>query len=278
MLSNPLRYATAILYRTFIYPKRKKEKIIDTPAFFGGRMRVALPAATDIYLTGGKTHDSEIRLARFLIHHLDSGAHFLDIGAHYGYFSLLAAQLVGTEGRVYSFEASRKNHQILEANAQQRDNIRVFNLAMAEQPGDLVFYEFENMKSEYNSLDQTQFENEDWFRQHPPQAIQVPATSIDAMLGQHDLKPKIIKIDVEGAEDRVIEGARETLKNTSPMVVMEYLAPHRGNDAHKRAASMLQESGHRPHLINEDGSLRMIEDIAKYMLSEDMDSENVVFF
>lgn len=76
-------------------------------------MNIALPASTDIYLTGGKSHDSEIRLAKFLIKNLNQGDNFVDIGAHYGYFTLLGAHLVGKGGRVF-FEPGKSTYSLLE--------------------------------------------------------------------------------------------------------------------------------------------------------------------
>lgn len=85
LLDNPYKYLYAILFRQLAYSRKKREVIKTTTLFYGKKMKVALPASTDIYLTGGKSHDSEIRLARFLIQNLSGEEHFLDIGAHYGY-------------------------------------------------------------------------------------------------------------------------------------------------------------------------------------------------
>lgn len=93
-LHHPLKYIYAIILKNFIYPINNKEQTKSCSLFTKQKIHILLPAATDIYLTGGKTHSSEIRLAKFLIQNLDKNDHFWDIGAHYGYFSLIASKII----------------------------------------------------------------------------------------------------------------------------------------------------------------------------------------
>nr|MBS0037520.1 FkbM family methyltransferase [Saprospiraceae bacterium] len=113
---NPKKYADAVLYRKLFYPKWGTRKV-KSETFFGKKINLLLPSGTDIFLTGGKSHPSEIRLARFLIQKLNPGNVFLDVGAHYGYFSLLGSVLVGETGKVFSFEASESTFAMLELNS-----------------------------------------------------------------------------------------------------------------------------------------------------------------
>ncbi|MEL6392762.1 MAG: FkbM family methyltransferase, partial [Bacteroidota bacterium] len=94
MMNNPVKYLNAILFRELTYKSNKKPRLVRTTTFFGRPMSVLLPSSTDIYLTGGKSHSSEIRLARFIIKHLNEGDFFVDVGAHYGYFTQLASCIV----------------------------------------------------------------------------------------------------------------------------------------------------------------------------------------
>src|SRR5690606_1029921 len=99
LIHNPYKYLYALLFRKFIYPISKQKKEMTTDIFSGGQMRIALPASTDIYLTGGKSHDSEIRLARLMMQELTAESVYIDIGAHYGYFSIIAAECIGAPQR-----------------------------------------------------------------------------------------------------------------------------------------------------------------------------------
>lgn len=167
-LHHPFKYIFAMYFREFIYPKTKQEKIVTAPLFYGEEMKIALPASMDIYLTRGKSHFSETRLASFLLKNLENGAHFLDIGAHFGYFTLLAAKVVGLKGKVYSFEPSEKSFNLLKLNTEKRKNISCFNQAVSDKEGEITFYQFPVLYSEYNSMDIAQYENEAWFQNLSP--------------------------------------------------------------------------------------------------------------
>lgn len=168
-----------------LYPKNKKEKLVNASLFYGKKMKIALPASTDICLTGGKLYPSEIRLASFLINNLKEGDHFLDVGAHYGYFTLIASELVGGKGLVYSFEPSIKNFDILSKNANRLTNTILQNQTLSDNNRSIAFFEFSNLQSEFNSSFIQQFEKEKWFQDTPPSKIEVDATTIDALVSQH---------------------------------------------------------------------------------------------
>jgi FkbM family methyltransferase len=276
-LNNPIKYIHAIFHRKFIYSNSKKEKIIATDLFWGSKMQIALPASTDIYLTGGKSHSSEIRLAKFIILNMTEGSHFLDIGAHYGYFTLLASHLVGNSGKIMSFEPAENSHKLLSINTKNLKNTSVFKLAVSKSEGTLVFYEFPNLHSEYNSSDVSQFENEAWFTNSKPIKVEVQATTIDAITGDKPFYPQLIKIDVEGGEYDVIKGGINYLKNYAPKIIMEYLEPNRKNESHKKALDLLLSIGYTSNLITKDGETTPIDDIDGYLIRGGLESDNIVF-
>lgn len=277
MLKHPLKYIDAVFFREFIYKRTKKEKEVTCNTFFDTPMHVFLPSSTDIYLTGGKSHDSEIRLARFLIQHLEPQDTFVDVGAHYGYFSLLAAKLVGTEGKVYSFEAAPTTYKILDKNQGLSNNITILNRAVSDEEADLVFYEFPNLYSEYNSLHIEQFDQEDWFEEYQPKAVTIKSIILDEFLAKENSVPTVIKIDVEGAEYKVIKGLQQSLTKHHPIVVLEYLSDERGNEAHKNAEALLQSLGYQAHLINKEGTVQPVASITQYLQAHQLDSDNIAF-
>jgi FkbM family methyltransferase len=253
-------------------------KPYEVCTFWGGRMHVLLPAATDIFLFGAKTHDSEIRLARLMINHLKAGDQVVDIGAHYGYFCQLAAWLVGSGGKVVAVEPAGSTFQVLQLNTQNVPLIESINMAVAAVEGVLTFTEFANTAySEYNTAAPDQFADATWIDIAQPITTTKQATTLDALITTRHLNPRLIKIDVEGAEDQVIQGGLKALAKLAPWVVMEFLADDRTNSAHYRAASDLIGLGYRPHAISETGWPVALTDLRSWKPQEGQDSDNLVF-
>lgn len=276
-IAQPIKYLTAIGHRLFFYSKSKKGKLVKAKTYFESEMKLVLPAGTDIYLTGCKSHDSEIRLAKFLMNTLQKGDTLIDVGAHFGYFSLLGAKLVGEKGKVFSFEASQSTFEILKENTQTETNIEILNRAVSNEKGTLSFYEFPVLYSEYNSLEIDQFKNADWYQANQPKKIAIEAISLDDFSKQKSTEPKVIKIDVEGAEYMVISGAVKLLKSQSPKVVIEFLHSKRHNEAHLQAKQLLNELGYESFSIDDDGSLKKCSDIEGFLNKKELDSDNIIF-
>ena len=142
-------------------------------------MLLPLPAGLDIFLTGGKSHDSEIRLTKWLSQIVQNADCCLDIGAHVGFFSLWMGRLVGPKGKVFAFEPSAKTFQFLEKNVKDHLQIHAHNLAFSNKSGELVFHEFDALHSEFNSLDPKWHRDKEWMKKSPPKTYQVRATSLD---------------------------------------------------------------------------------------------------
>lgn len=275
-LNQPARYAFSIIFRDFWYKRNKKEISRCCKTFFDAEMEILLPSSTDIYLTGGKSHQSELNLAKFLIKHLHPDDIFLDIGAHYGYFSLLASRLVEDNGRVISFEAAPSSFSILKKNVTNIKNIQPNHLAVSDTNSTITFYEFPNLYSEYNTISPQQFQNEDWFNEYAPKEIKIPCVQLDNFLGK-GIIPNMIKIDVEGAEYKALKGSAELLKEHSPIIIMEFLSDDRDNLAHVEACGLLTSLGYQSNIISNTGDISRINNVEKHLKQNLLDSDNIVF-
>ncbi len=276
-LRQPLRYLSAIWFREVVYRHSRRAKEVKACTFFGQFMHLLLPSATDIYLTGAKTHDSEIRLAKFLVTVLQPNDIFVDIGAHYGYYSLLAAQRVGPRGKVLCFEAAPETYNILRKNVAHCANIESVHGVVSHKAGWVDFFVFPNLFAEYNAIDVTAYANEPWFAQNQPKPVPIPAVVLDDFLQQKAVVPHVIKLDVEGAEYHVLSGCRQLLQRAAPIIAMEYFAPHRNNEEHRKAEQLLRDFGYRSFLIDHRGALQEVASVAKAMQACRTDSDNVVF-
>lgn len=274
LLHNPVRYLSTQVFLKYIYPKTRKGRLRTAQTFFGREMEVLLPAATDIYLTGGKTHDSEIRLARFMAGRLKDGDVYIDIGAHFGYYTLLAATLVGEKGKVYAFEAAGKTYEVLKRNAAGVQQVTAYHNAVSDKEEHISFYEFPILYSEYNSIDVEQFSGEEWMKVYQPEKTEVKAVTLDG-LGFLE-KADFIKIDVEGAEDKVLKGAIQTLQAKHPVVIMEYISNSPNAAVYDNAFRIMNEYNYKAHLIEKDGGLKEMKAVQAYFLTNNV-SENIVF-
>ena len=264
-----------MLWQFIVFPLCRIGLPISRRAFFGKKLNVLLPAGTDLYLLGGKSHDSEIRLARYLIKTLYPGQHFLDVGAHYGYFSALASQLVGHKGQVVAIEATPQTFAILSKNLHSSQGAQALHLALAESVGEMTFYTFPVRYSEYNTLDVTPYEDEDWFADYPPVEVRIPTTTLDQLIPE--CKPDLIKIDVEGAENRVIKGGMQALATFHSPIVMEYLDTTTSGGGHQEADALLRSLGYQPHAIDQNGLTIPAPDIEAYLLAKGLTSDNLVY-
>jgi len=275
---SPSKYLSMILYSKIIYPLLRKTKPASTYTFFNEKISLILPSSLDIYLTGGKTHSSEIRLSKYLVRTLNSESTFIDIGAHYGFFSLLASQIIQEpKGMILSYEASAESYKVLEKNVKVHSQIKPNHTAVSHSNEALTFYEFPSKYSEYNSKDIKQYENESWFKKNLPLDITIPATTLDEIAEAIRGNIDVIKIDTEGSEAEIIKGGMDVLGNKNPILILEYIYHDKATSVHQQASELLASLGYSSHFILDDGSLKVVEDINLSMKSRQLDSENVVY-
>ena len=274
LLTVGFRYLSFQWHKRIVYPLVKKGKLSNTQLFFGQHMKVKLPAGSDLFLLGAKTHVSEIRLAKFLINHLESDMHFLDIGAHFGYFSMLAAALTGKNGKVVSLEASKNIYQILSNNTANCTQCKAIHAAAGPSNGTVRFYDFPLLFSEYNTIEKDQYINESWKSSIQAEETEVNMYSLKTLIKQENIKPSIIKIDVEGAEAKVLQGLDLT-SSQKPIIIFEYIKdkPQEGLE------SVLNEYAayYELRLMNEFGEAGEVIDLKdSVQLQKLMDSENLI--
>ncbi|MFI5134252.1 MAG: FkbM family methyltransferase [Chitinophagales bacterium] len=282
IISRPIKYGLAVGFREIIFPLTKKGIFVHAQTFFGRRMSLRLPGANDIYLFGAKTHDSEIRLAKFLLLHAGNFESFIDIGAHVGYFSLLTKAIseeAESETKIFSIEPSPRNFQLLKENTKSLKNIQTLNIAVSNVNEQVKYYQFSDLYSEYNTIVRAQFSDEEWFKKSGKEisVAEIEAHTLDSIVRQSGIVPSAIKIDVEGAEDKVIGGGRETLTKYSPIVIMEFLSHESRNLPHRIAHDLLLSFGYSSFSIQDDGSLRSCANVLEQLKEKNLDSDNMVY-
>ena len=276
-LRNPILYPALLAYYHLIYPRLKKGVTTTVKTFFGVPMKTMLPSGTDIALNGIKSHDSEIRLSKFLVLNLKPGDCYIDVGAHYGYYSLLASVLVGPNGKVFSIEPTAASFSLLEENTRGLNNITIHHAAAGETDTKLVLYEYPGPYAEYNTVIENAYVNEKWAKRIKPQVTEVDTILLDSLMLHQNISHATIKIDVEGSEKAVLNGMKNFLLNKQPLIVMEYLMSNKNNKPHQQAADFLNEFGYKSYSITPEGALKEEVNIETYMQEHKINSDNIVF-
>ena len=156
----------------------------------------------------------------FLQQWLGPGQTVIDAGANIGQYAMLASERVGPGGRVHCFEPHPGVYQVLMRNLERAGcaNVVARALALADAPGsrDLFLRPVGNVGS-------TSFRPSD--DGDPGLRIRVKTTTLDAYVeSQRIRRLDLLKIDVEGAELEVLDGAARTLTaNPDIVLVVEFL-------------------------------------------------------
>lgn len=245
----PVRYCLGLGISKLLFPYLGYTRLSTAETFFGDTMLVNLPAGLEIYLCGLKTHPCEIRLTRFLMNELRPGVKFLDAGAHFGYYSLLAAHL-GAE--CVSIEAAPDTLEILLQNTKDKKNIRTIGKALSDDAKPLTFYQFKGSFSEYNTLNKSTFEHAPWHANSGMISSTVESITLDHLVLTEKFSPDFIKLDIEGAEDLAIKGGMNFLSRHAPQILLEWNAGTTG-DTHQKAARLLAEMGYQSFWIDDTG-------------------------
>ena len=137
-------------------------------------------------------------------------AEFLDVGAHYGYYTLYMSKLVGVSGKVYSFEPNEGYFDVLSRNVEINHlrNVRLYQIALSDKRGNVVLETSKEFQSYGLTLERRKM------RSAKPGELSVPALPFDQLGQEENILPNIVKIDVHGAEGNVIYGMRNSLKHS----------------------------------------------------------------
>lgn len=273
---HPLRYVVAQLHGRVMHPLTGRPLEVRGSTFWGEPFQLALPAARDIFILGGKSHQSELRLTRYCVNRLRPDSVVFDVGAHFGFYSLLFARLAPA-GVVVSFEPSPRSYRYLVANVAHRPNVRTFNRLLAGGDGAVTFFEYPLRYSEYNTIDDAQFDGSRWRRRARPEVSTVRALALDDVCSMLGVVPDFVKIDVEGAEAAVIAGSVRTLAAHDVEVAVEVVAPRRRPGDHLGAARALADLGYVSHAITPAGTLVPVGSIPEHLEASGLESDNIVF-
>jgi FkbM family methyltransferase len=153
----------------------------------------------------------EPNLTRWIRHRLLPGDAFIDVGANIGYYSLLAAHLVGDSGKVVAVEGLPAIFSLLQRNLETNKtrNVRAVNAAAWDRKQMIEFYTDSDLPGQTTAIPF-------WADKHElKEQTQVTAVPLTDILTAEEMKvTRLIKIDVEGAEWRVLAGMKSLLASS----------------------------------------------------------------
>ena len=150
-----------------------------------------------LHYLAGDYEAVELRVAQTAIR---PGSIAFDVGANIGYWSLELSRMVGPRGRVYAFEPEPENFQILLANLRLNgaSNVTPVPIALSNAHGDRRLFRSRSNAGDYS------FGGVDDARD----SVVVPCGRMDQFCEQYGCRPDFLKVDVQGHELEVFEGAR----------------------------------------------------------------------
>jgi FkbM family methyltransferase len=157
----------------------------------------------------GAYERSLVRALKFV---LKPGMVFLDLGANIGYFSAIAAALIGPTGKVFAFEPSPACFIRLQHNLRCFQQAVLYNCAASDENGQCWFH-FQAKENGWGSL----FNDHDLTERIQVSTLRLDDWARDAAIERLDF----LKIDIEGGEYAALHGAQTLLRRFQPIVIAE---------------------------------------------------------
>jgi FkbM family methyltransferase len=188
----------------------------------------------------------------FLRSRLKPGATFVDIGANVGFFSLMAASIVGPQGRVYSFEPEPDISESLRRSAAVNgfEHLEVFQLALSNRAGELAFHRARDGTAS-SLVPEAPGHEARYEKTHV-----TPVTTLDQLVEEKRVvvdNVALLKVDVEGEEPRTVAGMRGALERAGyPSIWCEVRGPSgstRAPNTYGPVKEQLTALGYRPYHV-----------------------------
>ena len=173
----------------------------------------------------------------------------IDVGAHVGYYTLLMAQLVGKNGKVYSFEPDPVNFELLKKSVEINgfENVVLIQKAVSDTTEKIKLFLGDN-DSAINRIYDAKLGD-------AKKSIDVESVTIDEYFKENDKLFNFIKIDSEGSEAKIINGMEKFLTKNRKLIMMTEFFPFlikKSGDEPKQYLKSLENSGFELYNILDD--------------------------
>jgi len=198
------------------FNRRKLAAPLTVDWYYGTKVQIYLgnDLSRQLFISGCIDPNEFLTLDKLL----RPGMTFVDVGANEGIYSLFASARVGPSGSVWAFEPSAREVGRIDANVKLNGlhNIRSLPIALADVNGKgkllVAGYEHEGHNTLGAFIYDTVLQQQET----------VPLRRLDSIVDEFEIeRVDFLKIDVEGAELKVLSGARQTLERHRPIVLFE---------------------------------------------------------
>ena len=201
----------------------------------------------DLFWIGEKDHWELFHLSKAIQALRGADCTFLDVGANFGYYSVVLAHTFGPHLQAYAFEPNPTVYERLVRNITLNSGVAVhpFMLGVGDQPGKL------GMTCHESNSGTARLDGDG----------DIAVTTIDTFCAQRDInRVDVVKVDVEGFELKVLHGAKSTFLRDHPVVLIEINPPLlqlHGPDTQQSLISGLQSLGYDLFQLNRNRLVRV---------------------
>ena len=195
---------------------------------------------------------------------LKPGDIVVEVGANFGFFTILAATLVGKGGRVTTFEANPNLATLLNATVEINgltDLVDVRSIAAMDSTGEVEFAIYNNFLGDGHIVSLCGIRHGD------QKLVRVPAGTLDQQLhGVADVR--LLRLDAEGAEPSILRGSRALIARSPRLVILTEWGLLPGGDTSE--LQELENEGFSFHTVQQSGLLRQtsLDELARTSLCD----------
>lgn len=164
----------------------------------------------------------DLATQKLVQHVLKEGDQVVDVGANVGCFAFAARSAVGSKGYIHAFEPNPETRKKLARNIELNgfSNIQVHPCALGATEGRFTLYvpRINSGEASLACFTEGEYQRADY------DEVSVEVKVGDEILG--NVKPRLVKIDVEGAEVGVLMGLSKLIETHRPLIIAEYVPQH----------------------------------------------------
>ncbi|QQR89120.1 MAG: FkbM family methyltransferase [Myxococcales bacterium] len=234
LIGSPGKMAKSLLIERVLQATSRTHPF-TAETFWGDQMTVLLPEAVSVSIHRYGFFESD--LSRMVVGYLKPGMVFFDVGAHFGYYTLLASRLVGPQGQVHAFEPTPSTRSVLKRNADDKANVSLCAEAAWDKEGVLQLQDYGTRYLAFNTLGASRLPN-NIRRKIDVKEISVSTVTLDNYAKTSGVVPDLVKIDAENSELQVLAGMKALLETRKTAIAVEMGDFNDSADASSRKLSI----------------------------------------